>query len=75
MFIVLYLANNADDVIIGSASLAGSWNEYTVPGNLRSICVTKRHVWIVDKNERFYYSFLDGKQSFLKNKSYYFLFT
>ena len=61
------IAAITEDTIIGSMSIAGTWSEYSVPGDLLSLCVTCRHVWIVDKSERLYYSILAGNQSVVTN--------
>lgn len=37
-----------------------TWTEMLAPGNLQSMCVTDRHVWVVDKSDRLHYSALSG---------------
>ena len=42
-----------------TSSLAEAWSEFTLQGNLQSISVSSKHVWVVDRNDRVFYSSMD----------------
>ncbi|XP_064621989.1 tectonin beta-propeller repeat-containing protein 2-like [Lineus longissimus] len=51
------------ELSIGSTSATGvshllsdNWTEFTAPGNIQSLAVSSKHIWIVDKSERVFYS-------------------
>jgi hypothetical protein len=51
------------EMSVGSTSATGvshllsdNWTEFTAPGNIQSLAVSSKHIWIVDKSERVFYS-------------------
>lgn len=41
--------------------VADAWSTFAAPGNVQSLSISEKHVWIVDRNDRLHYSWLGGQ--------------
>ena len=46
--------------VFDSGSSLDAWTSYSVPDILISLCVSNRHVWLIDYNEKLHFSRVDG---------------
>ena len=56
----LNLSTEETDALDVHHQFSDTWTEMLAPGNLQSMCLTDRHIWVVDKSDRLHYSTLSG---------------